>query len=185
MTARYCDEIREHYVACWGLDVREVKFDRGPLSELPADFRVLRFAPRSNRNMWTYATQCMSQPDDEHRLELHLFAAEDRPELAELLVATAHYHRTGARLSLGHTVNFGRPWLERSSCDHGLVSLPYLDGPLLEWLRVAKRQTRFLWLIPITKDEVEFARKSGLDALESRFEASQFNYLDPTRGSVA
>lgn len=48
---------------------------------------------------------------------------------------TAHFHRTGSALGLGHTVNFGRPWLPGSSCTHGLVSLPYLFGPELEWLQ--------------------------------------------------
>jgi hypothetical protein len=50
------------------------------------------------------------------------------------VTAIAHFHRTGSALGLGHTVNFGRPWLPTSSCTHGLGSLPYLDGPDLEWL---------------------------------------------------
>jgi hypothetical protein len=114
-----------------------------------------------------------------------MFASDRCDELAELLVATSHYHRTGAKLGLGDTVNFGRAWLPGSLCDHGLLSLPYLDGPTLEWLRVDGDQTRFLWLIPITKEEVEFSRKNGLEALEARFQKLRFNYLDPKRQSVA
>jgi hypothetical protein len=126
----------------------------------------------------------MSQPEDKKRLELHMFSAELHDDIAELLVATAHYHRTGASLGLGHTVNFGRPWLPGSLCDHGLISLPYLDGPNLEFLEESGSETRFLWLIPVTKAEVEFARTDGLEALESRFQKLRFNYLDPKRQSV-
>lgn len=134
--------------------------------------------------MWTYATQCMSQPEDKERLELHMFSDDRHDEIVELLVATSHYHRTGARLGLGDTVNFGRPWLPNSLCDHGLISLPYLDGPTLERLDDNGTKTRFLWLIPITKGEVEFARANGVEALESRFQKLKLNYLDPKRPAV-
>jgi|ERR1700722_973109 len=184
MTLPYCENIRDHYLGCWQTEVRTVKFDKGPIGDLPKQFRVLLFGPSATRRMWTYATQCMSQPEDKEGLELHLFSAEQHDEIAELLVATAHYHRTGAVLGLGHTVNFGRPWLPGSLCDHGLISLPYLDGPNLECLEDNGTETRFLWLIPVTRAEVEFARRNGLEALESRFQELRFNYLDPKRPSV-
>ena len=79
-------------------------------------------------------------------------------------------------------MNLGRPWLPGSSCTHGLVSLPYLDGPDLEWLQHAR--IRFLWLVPITERELEFKKTHGLEALEERFEAKQFDFLDPRRPSV-
>lgn len=40
---------------------------------------------------------------------------------------------------------------------------------------------RFLWLIPITPEEAEFKKQNGLEALEERFEAANFDYLDPSR----
>jgi hypothetical protein len=127
----------------------------------------------------------MSQPDDEDRIELHLLtrrSGQVLDELVELLTAVAHYHRTGRRLAVGHSVNFGRPWLPGSACTHGLISLPYLDGPELEWL--AAPAVRFLWLIPVTEAEVSFKKSRGLEALEERFEATAFDYLDPRRPSV-
>jgi hypothetical protein len=134
--------------------------------------------------MWTYATKFMSKPEDRSRLELHVFAREPNDDLAELLAAVAHYHRTATWLGLGHTVNFGRPWWPGSACDRGLISLPYLDGPELEWLDTSDGRTRFLWLIPVTINEVEFKKKSGLEALERMLEKEKFNYLDPFRMSV-
>lgn len=105
-----------------------------------------------------------------------------RPRIVELLTVVAHYHRNGHRLGLGHTVNFGEPWLPGSACTRGLISLPYLDGEALEWLD--EPRVRFLWLIPVTDDEVAFKAEHGLDALEERFEAAAFDYLDPLRASV-
>ena len=126
----------------------------------------------------------MSQESDSEPIELHLFSPVESPAHVELLTAIAHYHRTAARLGVGHTVNFGRPWLPGSRCTHGLISLPYLDGPTLELLSGNDVTVRFLWLIPITPRELEFKKERGLDALERRFEEAEFRYLDPRRESV-
>jgi hypothetical protein len=104
--------------------------------------------------------------------------------MIELLAAVAHYHASGNDVGLGRTINFGLPWYDGSPCDHGLLSLPYLDGPGLEWLRAGSRDIRFLWLIPITKQEVEYKQANGADALERLFEEASFNYIDPLRRSV-
>jgi hypothetical protein len=128
----------------------------------------------------------MSQLADEDRLEIHLFTKKSQgpsSEIIEVLTAVAHYHRTGRALGLGHSVNFGRPWVAGSACTHGLLSLPYLDGPDLEWL--AAPRVRFLWMIPITEAEVRFKKTHGMEALEQKLEESRFDFLDPLRASVA
>ena len=97
----------------------------------------------------------------------------------------AHFHRQAQSLGFGHTVNFGKPWLNDSLCDHGLVSLPYLDGPILENLEIGDGQiVKFYWLIPITKSELEFKKSFGLEALEKKFEETNFNYGNPNRMPV-
>jgi hypothetical protein len=126
----------------------------------------------------------MSQQEDLEPIEIHLFAPHQSSDHVELLTAIAHYHRTGNPLGLGHTVNFGRPWVMGSECDHGLISLPYLDGPELEYGHADGIGTRFEWLIPVTKREVEYKKTRGLEALEELFERQQFNYLDPYRPGV-
>jgi hypothetical protein len=122
-------------------------------------------------------------------VELHLFAPTQEDDLIELLFAVAHYHRTETPLWLGHSVNFGRPWWRDSLCAHGLISLPYLDGPPLEWLDLgSNKRVRFLWLIPVTADEIEFKKKAGLEALESAFEQKKIDYIidyiNPLRKSL-
>ena len=129
----------------------------------------------------------MSQPSDAEGLELHLLTRDEDGERAtfsilEALTAVAHFHRTGSALGLGHTVNFGSGLLPGATCTHGLISLPYLDGPCLE--RLEQPPVRFLWLIPVTLQEVEFKNRNGIDALEERFETARFDYLDPLRASV-
>jgi hypothetical protein len=178
--------IAEHYRQCWGEAGVPRKWERGPISQLPVNFQILVFAPTHRRAGWTYATSGMATDlTTGPALELYLISPVETNLHVELLTVVAHYHRTGAPLGLGHTVNFGRAWLPGSLCDHGLISLPYLDGPSLEWLDTEKGSIRFLWLIPITNAEVAYKKAQGLEALEARFEESQFNYLNPTRASVA
>jgi hypothetical protein len=176
--------VHRHYERAWTAPARSVRWTEGPTHELPDGFHVLVFPATLKRSMWTYATCGMSSGAGAHALELHMFAPGEDDSLAELLTAVAHYHRTGSPLGLGHTVNFGRPWLPSSECAYGLLSRPYLDGPDLEWLDADGGRVRFLWLVPITREEVQFKKARGLDALEESLERAGVNYVDPRRPSV-
>jgi hypothetical protein len=153
--------------------------------ELPEESAIFEFAPDDERRTWAYATCGMAQPGDDRMLELHLFGPRPAWEPVEILTVVAHYHRTGSALDVGHTVSLGRPWLDDSACDHALVSLPYLDGPNHENLALPDGSAVACeWLIPVTSAEVQYKNTHGLEALEGRFEASGFDYLDPHRPSV-
>ncbi len=193
----YSTTVREHYENVWCAKSEVLRWTQGPTHELPNDFCILEFPPTASKTGWGYATCCMWQEGDaagsEHSelLELHMWSparslhCSGQGNHVELLTIVAHFHRTGAKLGLGHTVNFGRPWQPQSNCDYGLISLPYLDGPDLEDLQIGNVSVRCLWLIPITQEEVAFKRANGLDALEDLFEETSFNYLDaPPRYSV-
>lgn len=175
-------EIEAHYALNWGCTGVRCLFGKGPVSDVPTDFAVLKYPPRGNRQMWTFATRCMGQDGDREPLELHCFSATDAVPVVEMLYAVAHFHRTGNTLGLGHTVNVGRGWWEGSPLEYGLISLPYLDGPALEYTQ--SRSRRFLWLIPLWEREVEFKRTMGLEALEAAMEQQGFDYLDPARANV-
>jgi hypothetical protein len=176
--------VAAHYVEAWGRIGHPEPFAAGRALELPSDFAVLAYSPSNIRPYWTYATCGMSQAGDEKPLELFIFAPYRSPELVELLYATAHYHRAGAALDIGHTVNFGRPWMGVSPCTYGLVSLPYLDGPKLENAAIRGRSLRVLWLVPITAQERAFKIEHGLAALEAAFERAQLQFARPGRESV-
>lgn len=177
--------IKKHYASAWSSIATDVRLYNGPIYELPNSFSVLEFPPSVSRKMWTYATACMSQIDDSAPTELHIFYPKQSLIAVEILTSVAHYHRTKSAVALGDTVNFGKPWSGNSLCEYGLISLPYLDGMNLEFLKLGSRSTiRFLWLIPITKSEMAYKKNYGVDALEEKLEHSRFNYLDPNRSSV-
>ncbi|HEV7859655.1 MAG TPA: suppressor of fused domain protein [Pyrinomonadaceae bacterium] len=178
--------IIEHYESHWASQAREVRWERGRIDELPDDFCVLEFPPGKVHKTWIYATCCMSQVGDEHLLEVCLFAPQQNDMHVELLTVIAHYHRTGSQLNFGHTVNFGRPWLPGSKCEFGLLSKPYLDGPEFEVLELSdmNETVHFSWLIPITREEREFKKEKGLEALEQQFESQGLDYLDAHRASL-
>lgn len=178
------DAIKAHYESCWGSITTSMQWTKGPYQELPNDFHILVFAPRDPRAMWTYATCGMSSLNASVPIELHLFSPLATNSHIELLTVIAHYHLKESPVDVGHTVNFGRPWLPGSQCEYGLVSLPYLDGPNLEWLSLHNKEIHFCWLIPITEREREYKKINGLDALEDEFDRSNFNYIDVHRNSI-
>jgi Suppressor of fused protein (SUFU) len=186
MMTRHCEEVTSHYVTVWGNQPTVKRWQIGPTAELPDGFCVLEFPPTKTRPMWAYATCCMSHHGDTDRLELHLFSPVQYEPHVELLTVICHYHQTGSSLGLGHTVNFGRPWMDGSTCDHGLISLPYVDGPKLEhWgSTTAGTYVRFLWILPITNAEREYKKAFGVEALESKFDEPPVEFLNPVRQSV-
>ena len=174
-----------HYASIWpGSEPMAHRPDLAEERGLPESFRVVRFAPAPGRRRWIYATSGMAKPGGSHSLELHLASPVESDDHVQLLAAIAHHHVTGPGLGLGHTVDFGTPWLPGSACDHGLISLPYLDGPKLEEYRGPGGPLNCFWLIPITRAERKFKSQHGLEALERLFDAAGLQYLDPARPSV-
>jgi hypothetical protein len=145
---------------------------------------VLVFPPGPVHDFWIYATDGMSVANHKEPVEVFLFSPQSTESHIALLSAVAAYHQQAELLAIGHTVNFGRPWLTGSQCTYGLISTPYLDGPELEYLRMPSDPTiRFGWLIPITETERIFKIEHGLEALEQRFE-KKLDYLNPRRESI-
>ncbi|PSM31880.1 suppressor of fused domain protein [Haliangium sp. UPWRP_2] len=183
MNPSYIRYLLSHYQSIWKTEGRVCLFDKGPAHQLPVHFVVAEFPPTADRGMWKYATCGMSDETNPALIELHLFSATQSEQHVELLTAVTHYHHTEKHLGLWDTINFGRPWLPGSNCDHGLISLPYLDGPALE--KPEGSAVRCLWLIPITKAEVDYKKTHGVEELETRLEEARFDYLAATRPSVA
>jgi hypothetical protein len=180
----YVRQIHQHCSPFWGEFSEELHWTKGPPENHLENFSVLKFSPSKEQNLFTYVTCGLSEADEKEPIECFLLSPFPDASLCELLTIVAWYHRRRASLGWGHTVNFGRPWLPESSCDHGLFSTPYLDGPELEWLDRGSSRVQFLWLIPITAAEREFKKQHGLEALESKFETAGFHFADPARKSV-
>lgn len=177
--------LQDHLETQWQARAKRVKWEKGPTHKLHPDFSVLEFGPTNHHGFWIYSTLGMSRErEDEHLIELHLFSATQDVSLIELLTVTASYHRNDSPLGLHHTINFGRAWRDNSKCDHGFISLPYLDGEALEIFTFSGGHLHNLWLIPITEKERDFKMEYGWDALEELFEQNGFDYLNPERPSL-
>lgn len=181
----YTTALADHYESVWGTRGAAERWSRGPIEKDLPNFSVLAFAPTPAKPLWVYATCGMSERADiAHSIELHVFSEVKDESLTELLAIVAHYHNFGGALDLGHTVDFGRPWQQKSKCTFGLVSLPYLYGPKLENFEYCGSAIRCLWLVPITEKERHFKMKHGLERLEEAFELRNFDYADAGRESV-
>lgn len=182
--SRYVEVLRHHYAEAWKGTMRDTEFPTSPHSRLSPLFEILSLPPGFGRDMWTYATVGMSE-GMRNPIELHMLSLSASAEVPELLAAVASYHREIGGMRLGDTVDFGKPWIGESPCEHGLLSLPYLDGPTTEIADLGNgARISCYWLLPITRSEVDFKKENGLDALESLFEASGFDYLEPLRRPV-
>ena len=181
----YLPNIIDHYKKSFGNEFEEYQLDAGPVHKLPVDFRILEFPPSGHKHNWTYATLGMSIGDSSLPIELFICSNKQYDDLVELLTAVAYYHLNTAAVNLNHTVNFGRPWQDASICQHGFISLPYLDGPELENLQLPQGKViKFYWLIPVTQQEVAYKKQHGIEKLEELFETKELDYLNPKRRSL-
>ena len=104
----------------------------------------------------------------------------------KLLAMVANLHADERYpLSLGQTLEIGHGWLPGANADHLLVALPTAFDPELEWLSDRARNLRFIWLVPITRREAEFARKHGPVSLQEKLGAARADLAALVRESVA
>jgi len=156
----------------------------GPIREQNPHFRVLRVAPATSADVWTYVSVGgWAATGADFGLEFVICTASAEDRAVELLAMTVFYNR-GGKLNVGHTLPVGEPWLTGSGCDYLLVCLPYPFGPDLRTCHVGDRHVEFLWLLPITGAEKDLKVASGLEALESRFDEVGLKYWQIDRASV-
>jgi len=178
----YFKNLQRHFESYFKVKGNKIIWKKGPQEKLHPEFYILEFIPNQIHNFWTYCTVGMSADSlEENLIELFVFAPRQDVALVELLTVTASYHRNVLPLDLHHTVNIGQPWLDGSKCDHGFISLPYLDGEELEIAQIGEKTVSCYWLISITEKERDYKIEHGVDALEQLFEDKQLDYLNPDR----
>jgi Suppressor of fused protein (SUFU) len=153
------------------------------------ELAVFEVAPPEgeSRAPWLYVSAGASAEamDDGYGLEFVLCAPAAEPLAARLVAMVANLHGDPRYpMSLGQVLEIGHPWLPGASADHLLVALPGIFDPELEWLSDRERTIRFIWLVPITRSEAEFAKQRGLDALQSLLGAGQADVTRLARASV-
>jgi hypothetical protein len=181
-----CGALEEHVRRFFvGRVIETFTWPAGPILEQNPHFRVLRIAPESSSDLWTYVSigGWAATSADNHGLEFLVCTGSPDARAIELLAMTVFYNR-GGKLGLAHTMPIGEPWLPGSVCDHLLACLPYPFGPDLQTCHVGDRHVEFLWLLPITEAERNWKVSHGLEALESRFEETGLRYWQVDRASV-
>ena len=180
-----CGALEEHIRRFFpGRSIEVFTWTVGPIREQNPHFRVLRVAPASSADVWTYVSVGgWAATEGDAGLEFVVCTATPEARAVELLAMTVSYNRGGV-LGLGHTVPIGEPWLPRSLCDSLLISLPYPFGPDLQTSHVGDQHVDFLWLLPITEAERDLKASAGLEALESRFDDVGLEYWRVDRASV-
>jgi hypothetical protein len=181
----YTETLRQHYESYYQTKGKQLNLEYGPKEKLHPDFCVLELPPNKRQAMFCYCTVGMSvERNDSNLIELVVYSPRPDNSIVELLTFAASYHRNKYPLNIHHTVNIGKPWLDNSKCDHGFISLPYLDGEVLEIFNFGEKTIHCYWYIPITEKERDYKIDNGCEALEQLFEEKQFNYLDPNRESL-
>jgi hypothetical protein len=177
--------VRQHFIDQFiGHEFAELQWLDGPMKEIAPDFRVLRFAPGPNFQLWVYVSLGASTLSaGAERFEFTIFSPYESSRFVELITMTAHYHKSH-NLSIGHTVPLGEPWISGSQCHAYLVSRPYPLGPEFEICDTTCGHLHALWLLPITNKERDFKIANGLESLEARFEDAKLEYWDFKRISV-
>ena len=181
----YTEKLREHYETFFGAPGNRLAPKHGPIEKLFYDFYVLEFPVNKRHKMICYCTVGMSADRiDNNLIELIIYSPRIDDSILELLTVIASYHRNKLPLNIHHTVNIGQPWIDNSKCDHGFISLPYIEGDTFELFNLDDQTTHCYWFIPITEKERDFQLEKGCEALEQLFEDSQFDYLNPNRLSL-
>jgi hypothetical protein len=184
------DAVRAHAARIFpGRSLETLRWDEGGVVENLPELAVVRVAPPAGapEAMWIHLTvgASVAPMEDGYGLEFVLLTHAPEKLAAKLLAMVANLHADERYpLSLGQALEVGHGWLPGASADHLLVALPTFFDPELEWLSDRDRNVRFIWLVPITRSEAEFARKHGPLPLQERLGAARADVAALVRESV-
>ncbi len=184
------DAVRAHAARVFpGQRLETLIWDEGGVVQNLPELAVVRVAPAAGAPAptWIHLTAgaSVAPMDDGYGLEFVLLTHAPEKLAAKLLAMVANLHADERYpMSLGQTLEVGHGWLPGASADHLLVALPTFFDPELEWLSDRDRNIRFIWLVPITRAEAEFARKHGPVPLQEKLGAARADLAALVRPSV-
>jgi hypothetical protein len=169
---------------------------RGPLADvhqIPPGFHGRDFHTLVTSGLSDRAMEIPQDLGREHaRVELILYVAEPRPEHVRLLTTSAGLaFEPGTWLGQGHTIPNGQPPspLFPGTALCGLLLMPTVlepDAFLSDHLTIDGDPVNFLWLVPLTRAELDLKIEKGLPALLQRFDDGALSHvLDAGRPSLA
>lgn len=184
------DAVRAHASHIFpGRSLETLRWDEGGVVENLSELAVVRVSPeaRASGALWIHLTAGASSApmEDGYGLEFVLLTQAPEKLAVKLLSMVANLHADERYpLSLGQTLEIGHGWLPGASAEHLLVALPTFFDPELEWLSDRTRNVRFIWLVPVTRAEAEFARKHGPILLQEKLGAARADVAALVRDSV-
>jgi hypothetical protein len=137
--------------------VEDFTWDLGPIGEVLPRFRVRRVSPLGASDAWLYVSIGAFEVATGQRVEFIIESPVETPRHVETLAMVAYLHATIGHPLHGRIVNIGRPWLDGAIADHFLVSHPYIFQEAAEWCRLNSEFVQFVWLVPITAREADYA----------------------------
>ncbi|GMW03695.1 MAG: hypothetical protein AMXMBFR84_48290 [Candidatus Hydrogenedentota bacterium] len=164
-----------HYIEHFGPITQPVAHST---DEQPVHVDIYEFEPTQDRRQWTFVTSGMSDlrqrvPNEllhvlAPRSEIVLYAPGPRPWIPPLLQRLAEYpSKSGTWLHWYHTWTADAPLMPEHPEFTGYVFLPpRLEDPSINNLHVEGDRVDFLWMLPITIAERDFAAGHGAEHLE-------------------
>ena len=188
------------------LEARERHYKRffGPLTQnvvhstdvKPVHIDIYQFAPTSQRPYWTLITGGMSderqiQPEncDDYmspRAEILMYVRGPQEWMFNVLKGLAEMpFEKGTCLHWWHTIPNGMPMTAKPSLLTSFFLPPYFEPPGFTEFTLDGDRVDFLWMIPITEAERQYAVKHGSQELEKRFEDAELSpVVDESRRSL-
>ncbi|RLC08066.1 MAG: hypothetical protein DRH43_10675 [Deltaproteobacteria bacterium] len=188
-------QIREtHYVRFFGPMTRPVMHSTD--SKQP-HIDIYQFEPTDTRLHWTLITGGMSDlrqhiPEElvgriAPRAEILIYVEEPKPWMFNVLKGLAGMpFDEKTFLHWWHTVPNGGPMTaEPSELTNFFFLPPYFEGVEFNTLHLGDERVDFLWMVPITNEELEYKLKYGAEALETLFEEANLSpVIDEKRTSL-
>jgi hypothetical protein len=168
----------EAYSAALGTPSNRL-FDNSLQSDCP-QVDVLIFPPGNARSFFTLITSGMSDKpmyvddDSPRRAEIILYAAEPNEEYSAWMHWAAHFPFVDKTcLDHGHTIEWPEPLFVDSelSAFLFLYTIVKSDQTMCRDLLVGGDPVDLLWIVPITRAELELKRERGLGELLDLFDA--------------
>ena len=189
------------------LEARERHYERffGPMTQKimhstdvkPVHIDIYQFEPIKDRSHWTLITSGMSnerqiEPKDcqeymSPRAEILMYVPEPQGWMFNVLKGLAEMpFEDNTYLHWWHTVPNGMPMTAKPSLLTSYFFLPpYFEPEGFTDLELDGDPIDFLWMVPITEAEREYAVKHGSQELEKIFEeAEMLPVLDESRQSL-
>lgn len=189
------------------LEARERHYERffGPMTQKiwhstdikPVHVDMYQFEPTKDREYWTLITSGMSnvrqlKPEDcaEHmspRAEILMYVQKPQNWMFNVLKGLAEMpFEDNTYLHWWHTVPNGMPMTSTPSLLTSYFFLPpYFEPKGFTDLVLDGDRVDFLWMIPITEAERQYAMQHGSQALEKKFEEVNLSpFVDESRKSL-